>query len=82
MHLSLFISFLFSILHLLVCKADAIFSISKSISSPSEMISRQQIPDAKHEGRTLRAARLKSDLRARSIKETLRHKQELHYLDG
>ncbi|MCJ1425160.1 hypothetical protein MMC29_003048 [Sticta canariensis] len=29
----------------------------------------------------LRAARLKSDLRARSITETLRHNHELHYLD-
>lgn len=82
MYLSFFISILLSILDFWVCKADATQGVSKSVSSPSKIISRQQIPNARHEGRTLRAARLKSELRARSITETLRHNHELHYLDG
>lgn len=81
MYLSCFISILLSILNFWVCKADASQGVPKSVSSPSEIISRQQIPNARHESRTLRAARLKSDLRARSITETLRHNHELHYLD-
>lgn len=81
MYLSVFISILLSLIKFSVCKASASSAVSNPLSSRSK-ISSQQIPDARHEGRTLRAAQLKSDLRARSITETLRHNHELHYLDG
>ncbi|MCJ1465237.1 hypothetical protein MMC07_003853 [Pseudocyphellaria aurata] len=81
MYLSFFIRVLLSILGFSICKAYVVSDDLKSVSSRSEKLLSQQNPHARHEGRTLRAARLNSDLRARGITETLRHNHELHYLD-
>lgn len=57
-------------------------SAHKSINVRSESGSITTSWDKRIEGRTLRAARLKSNVKTRSVKELLRHDHELHYLDG
>lgn len=52
--------------------------------SPSRLTfgSSEQFLAARNEDRVLRAARLKSDLGPRAMNKAIRHKHELHYLDG
>lgn len=65
----------------LVCLVYASHDVLES-PSPRSDIPSKRIPNERHEGRVLRAARLKSDLTTRNVAETLRHNHELHYLDG